>query len=228
MVFEILITALSGAVLCLDRISIQIMISRPVFAGAIIGLILKDPYTGLIVGALIELIWIDRLPIGAAVPPNDTITAVIATAGVILAGRQIGAVSRELIALGIILCLPLGILGQIMDIWLMKKNSDLAREVLQKASEGDVKIVSRYHLKAVMANCLANSVFILIFLFILVQTLASVYQFIPLGMQKALVYTYLFLPILGISVALNTIHLRGVLPVFCGTFLILTVIYEGI
>jgi PTS system mannose-specific IIC component len=38
--------------------------------------------------------------------------------------------------------------------------------------------------------------------------------------------TYYFLPLLGIAVALNTIKLRGAVPVFCVVFLIAAVARE--
>lgn len=44
------------------------MISRPIFAGPLIGLILGDLQTGLIVGASVELMFMGVLPIGGSVP----------------------------------------------------------------------------------------------------------------------------------------------------------------
>ena len=73
MVFKAIVIAVLGGFICLDRIVLQGMVSRPVVTGPIIGFILGDAYTGLIVGALMELFWIDRSPIGAYVPPNDTL-----------------------------------------------------------------------------------------------------------------------------------------------------------
>jgi len=73
--------ALLGGVLCLDRVALQVMISRPVVVGPVIGMVLSEPFTGLIIGAFIELLWIDRSPMGLYIPPNDSIATVLATAG---------------------------------------------------------------------------------------------------------------------------------------------------
>ena len=70
MIMNVLIVSIVGGILCLDRIFVQVLISRPIVAAPVIGMILGDPYTGLIAGAFIELFWIDRLPIGAAVALN--------------------------------------------------------------------------------------------------------------------------------------------------------------
>ncbi|MGD9019102.1 MAG: PTS sugar transporter subunit IIC, partial [Desulfuromonadales bacterium] len=64
----------------LDRVAfVQFMISRPLVAGPLTGWVLGDPLTGLEVGMLLELLWLGRLPVGAAIPPDDTQVAVGAT-----------------------------------------------------------------------------------------------------------------------------------------------------
>jgi len=224
--FEISLTAIAGGLLCLDRIFFQVMISRPVVSASIIGLLLGDPYVGMITGALIELIWIDRLPVGTVVPPNDTISAVLISAAVILAGRSLGAVSKEVIALGIVLLLPTALAGQIMDIWIIRGNDKIARAALKTAADGDIDGVSRLHIRALLRTYLINTVFIFTALGIGVYALQTIYPLMPPAVLKSLVYVYLFLPILGVAVALNTIHLRGMLPVFSGIFLIVMIIFE--
>ena len=226
MFFEISLTAIAGGFLCLDRIFFQVMISRPVVSASVIGLLLGDPYVGMITGALVELILIDRLPVGTVVPPNDTISAVLISAAVILAGRSLGAVSKEIIALGIILLLPMALAGQIMDIWIIRGNDKIARAALTPAAAGDIDGVSRLHIRALLRTYLINTVFIFTALGIGVFALQAVYPLMPPAVLRSLVYVYLFLPILGVAVALNTIHLRGMLPVFSGVFLILMIIFE--
>ena len=72
--------------MCLDRIFIQAMISRPIVIAPVTGLILGEPRTGLMIGALLELFWMDRVPIGIYIPPNDSIAAAFATSLAILVG----------------------------------------------------------------------------------------------------------------------------------------------
>ena len=64
----------------LDRVAlVQMMISRPLVAGPLTGLVLGKPLLGLEVGMLLELLWLGRLPVGAAIPPDDTQVSVGAT-----------------------------------------------------------------------------------------------------------------------------------------------------
>ena len=90
---EIILASFCGGLLCLDRVFIQAMISRPVIIAPIIGLLLHNPYAGLVIGAFVELIWLDRIPIGTYIPPNDSITAVVATSTAVIAGQKLGGIS---------------------------------------------------------------------------------------------------------------------------------------
>ncbi len=56
---------------------------RPVVMGPLVGLILGDVYTGLLVGGTLELVWMGMVPL-AAQPPNVVIGGVIGTAFAIL------------------------------------------------------------------------------------------------------------------------------------------------
>ena len=54
----------------------QIMISRPLVAGALTGLVFGRPYEGLLLGAILEIFHIATLPIGAARYPEAGTAAV--------------------------------------------------------------------------------------------------------------------------------------------------------
>jgi mannose/fructose/N-acetylgalactosamine-specific phosphotransferase system component IIC len=68
---ELFTVALLGAVIGLDVVSFpQAMISRPIVAATISGLFLGDPAGGLLVGATLELIALETLPVGASRYPE--------------------------------------------------------------------------------------------------------------------------------------------------------------
>ncbi|HET8623775.1 MAG TPA: PTS sugar transporter subunit IIC [Gemmatimonadales bacterium] len=70
-----------GTLVGLDLVSVaQTMISRPLVAGGVAGLLLGDVAAGLRVGALIELFALDVLPVGAARYPDYGPPTVGATA----------------------------------------------------------------------------------------------------------------------------------------------------
>jgi len=56
---------------------LSIGISRPIIAGAIIGYFIDNLYFGILVGCIIELMYINLLPVGSYIPPNGVITTAI-------------------------------------------------------------------------------------------------------------------------------------------------------
>src|SRR5690606_31658627 len=69
----------------------QVMVSRPIVAAPVTGLLLGRPLEGVAVGALLELFALVILPIGAARYPESGTAAVAATAGYVAAS---GGVQR--------------------------------------------------------------------------------------------------------------------------------------
>ena len=57
---------------------------RPIVIGPLVGLILGDLQTGLLVGGTLDLVWIGMVPLAGAQPPNVVIGGIIGTAFTIL------------------------------------------------------------------------------------------------------------------------------------------------
>lgn len=78
----VLVLAALGGVVGLDAVSFaQAMISRPIVAGPLAGLILGDPEAGMGVGAVLEILTLRHLPVGAARQWDTGPAAVVAAAG---------------------------------------------------------------------------------------------------------------------------------------------------
>jgi PTS system mannose-specific IIC component len=224
MILKVIIVSILGGFLCLDRVLVQAMISRPVVAAPVVGLILGDPYTGLIVGAFLELFWIDRLPIGAYILPNDTIAAILIAAASILSGQVLGHLPQGLIAMALLIILPTGLIAQKMDLLITRGNEKLAREALADAGRGDFRAIERGHVFAILKNLLLPAGFILVALPAGIVILTWGYPRLPPGIIRGLTLVYGVLPFIGTAVALNTIHIRGAIPIVCAVFLVTSTI----
>jgi PTS system mannose-specific IIC component len=224
MILKLVAVSIVGGMLCLDRIVLQAMISRPIVAAPLIGLILGDPYTGLIAGAFMELFWIDRLPIGAYIPPNDTMAAILITASVIESARLLGNMSQGLIALSILIFIPLGVIAQRMELWINQGNEKLTREALNDAAQGNTRAIAHKHLSAILKTYLLSTLFIVIALPAGIAAMTGLYPRLASFVIRGLTLLYSLLPLLGAAVALNTINLRGTVPIFCAAFLAATIV----
>jgi PTS system mannose-specific IIC component len=226
MVFKVILISFVGSLLCLDRVFMQTMICRPVIIAPVIGIILGNPYVGLIIGAILELFWMERIPIGIYIPPNDSIAAVLAASTAILAGQALGSVSKELTALSILFAIPFGIIAKRMDVKIVESNNLLSDQALEAAKRLDIRTIERATYLG-MAKLFAFYIAVLVTLqFILIYLMILIYPGLPSEIKTMLSMTYYFLPLLGIAVAINTIKLRGAIPVFCGIFLVVAVALE--
>jgi PTS system mannose-specific IIC component len=223
---QIILLSFCGGLLCLDRIFIQAMISRPIIIAPIIGLILNNPYAGLIIGAMIEMFWIDRVPIGIYIPPNDSLVAVLATSVAILAGGKLGSVSPELIAFSILLFIPFGILAKQIDILIIKSNDVLSDQALEDGVRSDIRAIEQKTYLGLLKVLSFYIIYLLVLQAIFIPAVIWIYPQLTSAIIKMLAMIYYFLPLLGIAVALNTIKLRGAIPVFCAIFLIIAVSLE--
>ena len=114
------------------------MISRPVVAGAIVGLLMGDLRTGLLVGGSVELMFMGVLPIGGSVPPNAQIAGVIGTAFAIIAGGKP--------EVGIALAMPVGVLAQFLIMLAWNVNIYLTHMADRYIKEVNTKKIEATHL----------------------------------------------------------------------------------
>lgn len=85
MVVEALLIAIWAGIAGVDMYNGLTHIHRPIVTGPIVGLILGDMTTGLIVGSALELVFMGMVPLAGAQPPNVVIGGIIGTSVAILA-----------------------------------------------------------------------------------------------------------------------------------------------
>ena len=226
MLTEVITVSFLGGIICLDRNCIQVMISRPLVVAPIIGLVLGDPYTGLIAGALMELFWSDRLPIGTYIPPNDSLVSVLIVSSAILVSRAVDDDVRGLLALSVLLYVPMGKVTQIVDTLIIKANDKLSENALAKAGQGDIAGAARQHVMAIARSLCCNFLIIMVSLGSGVVFMVWAYPFLPQSAIHALNLIYFFLPLIGVAVAMNTIRFDGIIPVFCTVYMIFMILLE--
>lgn len=208
---DVMLVAVAGGVIALDRTAaFQVMVSRPIVAAPVMGLLLGHPLTGLLVGLLLELIWISRLPLGGFIPPNECLGALLATASIILAGRNLdmSEPTRPLIVLGLLAVLPLAHLASFLERHLRGANGILVDKAYQALAVGRVGAINRLNLVGLLFSFLGAALFLLVFTPVLVGFLRLAYPWLTAPTLRALDWMYLFLPMIGVASALSAITVR--------------------
>lgn len=105
---------------------------------------------------LLELLWLGRLPVGAAIPPDDTQVAVGATVLAFSLEQTLPFNGMPLVLLCVLTAIPLGKLGQSFDRLARVANDQLNKRALVSLEHGDVPSVERLHLTGLLSFALAG------------------------------------------------------------------------
>ena len=203
----------------LDRTACgQFMISRPIVAAPLTGWLLGDPLTGLQVGALLELMWLGRLPVGAAIPPDDTQVAVGAV--VLALGRAAvpGFGSLPLTLLAILVAMPLGKVGQLFDRLARQRNGTLLHRAQAALVAGKLGGVERNHRRGLLyfaAASLATFAVVVGVGSVLLHLLAPLFMAPVAGVAG---WLRLLLPLVGTALIIGTVNLNRALALFSASF----------
>ena len=90
-IIQVVLLAIATFIFAIDQFSLTEVLYRPIIACTIIGAILGEVETGLIVGGTVEIIAIGNMPVGGAQPPNFVIFSIAACVLVIKSGLDVDA-----------------------------------------------------------------------------------------------------------------------------------------
>lgn len=209
-----------AVLLGLDRTAaLQIMVSRPLIAGPLVGLLLGDALTGLTVGMLLELLWLCRMPVGASIPHDDTqVTVGATTLAIALSGTVGKGVGLTLCAL--LVALPLGKIGQVVERTVRARNQLLPAAAQRALQHGDLPGIERLHLFGLgnfALGALTTYTAIVLIGRWLVMT-GGPYFFDLLAQQAA--WIKLALILVGIGTLLQALNVRRAYALFFSGFLL--------
>ena len=216
---DYLLAGLVAMLTGLDRVAlVQVMISRPLVAAPLTGLVLGNPLLGLEVGMLLELLWLGRLPVGAAIPPDDTQVAVGATVLAFSMGQMLDLVGMPMVILAVLVAIPLGKFGQIFDRLARNVNDRLAVAGLKALGNGNTNGLERRHLMGLISfavSSLATACVIVligsVILFYTAPQLIGAVRDTGLSLQYSLI-------IVGAASLLGTININRSISLFCAAF----------
>ena len=140
---EILLMALIAGIISIDTASgWQIMISQPVVACPVIGLIFGEPHLGLLMGILLELPWLTNVPLGGVHGSEGNLGAVVAT-GLAIHLKALNVNTENIIViLSILYSLIISRFGIFLVDYVRRSNLHLIHLADAAANQGDLKKIT--------------------------------------------------------------------------------------
>ncbi|MCA9771602.1 MAG: PTS sugar transporter subunit IIC [Myxococcales bacterium] len=196
----VLFVGFVGAILLMDRTPMaNVMIGRPIVAGPVMGFVVGSPAEGLWVGALFELFWIGAAPIGAFLPPDDTLATCAAVGAYGLSRLDDPAA----LALVTILAVPLCGVGKALDTRLRRSNIDIVHWVDRRLDQGWPSAVERGHYFSLLGFAAMGSSLVVACTLAELIALKWIYYLLPDHARHGFAVLHVLLPALGIASALT-------------------------
>lgn len=182
------------------------MISRPIFAGPLVGLIMGDVTTGLIVGGSVELMYMGILPIGGSVPPNAQIAGMLSTVFAINNGGNP--------EIGIALALPIGLLAQMLIMLAWNINIALMHRADACIEQGKVRQMELVHLSGLLIFFITFFIPTYLAIYFGSDFVNSVVDSMPAVLTDGLTIASGILPAVGMAMLLKMMNLKKYWPFF--------------
>lgn len=148
------------------------MHNRPIVVAPLIGLVLGDLYTGIVIGSTLELVFMGAFPVGASNPPDFVSGSIIATAFVILTGQDVSA--------AVVLAVPIATLVLLIDNFLMTVVLTWGAHIADRyAEEGNIEGVERIQILFGIGNKLILALIVGIGFSLGVPAIEKILSFIP-------------------------------------------------
>jgi len=174
----VVIASLLGAIIALDdNVVLRVMLAQPIACGVLVGLVMGDVRSGLIVGLIFELLWVFDIPAGGFISQNPAIGTAVTTILYVLVSQP-GARPAPQGGLALPILAIVGIGAAVLSVAATKRlrhfNERFYARAVRGVASGRLSSVWRNHLAALVPMLLKN------FAIILVAVLGTKFAILPL------------------------------------------------
>ncbi len=206
----LLIAVVVGLTYLARRIGGDPQLERPIILGPVVGLILGDLHTGIIVGGALELVFIGAAPIGGSVPPNVAIGAAIGTALAVGTGQGVEG--------ALVTAVPAALVGTFFELFAKTVCSFLVHKADQAAEEARGRTVLAVVWAGNAVHFLAYAIPTFLVLYFGSSALQSILSGLNDNVQAALTSAAALLPAVGFGILLSVLYNKALFPLFFAGF----------
>lgn len=180
---------------------------RPLIACTLVGLVLGDLKTGVILGGTLELMALGWMNIGASMAPDSALASVIASILVIVGKQSIGA--------GIAVAIPIAAAGQVLTIFVRSITTFFQHLADKYADEGNLRGIEMCHFLAWMLQAIRVAVpTALVAAVAGTHTIEALLGSIPEVITRGLQVAGGFIVVVGYAMVINMMEAKYLMPFF--------------
>jgi len=200
----LMVAVLAGLLRWDGRVFGQSLAETPLVAGLLVGLVLGDPHTGLIMGASLQLVFLGIVGIGGATPPDSCVGAIMGTFYAITTGMDAEAV--------IALAMPISLLGQALGILCRVINTRFNLVIDEAAAAGDTKKIDRALWSGAWIFFVLTAVPVFIGCYWGAGVVEAILNALPAVITNGLSRSSSLLPALGMALLMNFLFDKNYAP----------------
>lgn len=209
LILLVIVAAIAGMGSVLDSAQTH----RPLVACTLVGLVLGDLPTGIILGGTLEMLALGWMNVGAAMAPDAALASVISAVLVIVGKQSIGA--------GIAVAVPIAAAGQVLTIFVRTITVFFQHLADKYAESGNTRGIEICHftglsLQAIRVAIPATIVGLLAGTDAVNAMLAAIPEVITRGLQVA----GGFIVVVGYAMVINMMNSKSLMPFFFIGFLL--------
>lgn len=198
-----IISAIAGMGSVLDEFQTY----RPLIACTLVGAVLGDMTTGIIIGGTLEMIALGWMNIGAAMAPDAALASTISTILVIAGHQSIGA--------GIAIAMPLAAAGQVLTILCRTLTVFFQHQADKYAAQGSCRGIDICHLSALVIQALRVAIpSLLVAMYIGTDAVQGMLDAIPAVVTGGLQVAGGFIVVVGYAMVINMMGANYLMPFF--------------
>jgi PTS system mannose-specific IIC component len=209
LILLVIVAAVAGMASVLDEAQFH----RPLIACTLVGLVLGDIKTGIILGGTLEMLALGWMNVGAAMAPDAALASVISAILVIVGKQSIGA--------GIAIAVPIAAAGQVLTIFVRTITVFFQHLADKYAEKGNTRGIEMCHILGLLLQGIRVAVPAAI-VGVLAGTDAvnAALAAIPTVITRGLQVSGGFIVVVGYAMVINMMNTKSLMPFFFIGFLL--------
>lgn len=206
MLTQAILLSILASILSIEWMNGHFGLSRPLITGMLTGLVLGDMTQGIMIGATLQLIFMGINGVGAAVPPDQTIGTLIATAFAILTGQ--GA------EIALTLAIPVAVAAQALDIFGRTFTTVFIHMADKFAEKGEYRKLEMAHYAGLLVHFVRVSIIVFPAIYFGVDAVQEFIGMIPGSVLRGLEVSGGMLPAVGFGMLLTMLNIPYLFPFY--------------